>query len=206
MSTPVGGRGTLDAVAGVGPLPGIVAAAMGRARGAQFPMSCDPEVGSFLATLAAAVPAHGRILELGTGAGVGLAWLVHGLAARRDVEVVSVEIDSRMAELASQAEWPPYVRIVQDDALAVLRSCGQFNLVFADAQGGKWEGLDLTVAAVETGGQLVVDDMNPPEWMNHEHREKTLEVRLRLLSHPDLVSVEVAWASGLILSTRRMTA
>ena len=35
------------------------------------------------------------------------------------------------------------------------------------------------------------------------HARKTSEVRARLLDHPDLASVEIAWSTGLILSTRR---
>lgn len=81
---------------------------------------------------------------------------------------------------------------------------GRFDLIFADAQGGKWEGLDATVAALRPGGQLLVDDMTPGEFADEHHARKTAEVRSRLLGHPDLISVEIAWSSGLILSTRRI--
>ena len=57
-------------------LPEGVAAALGRAREAGFALSCEVGVGRLLATLAAGVRPGGRILELGTGAGVGLAWIV----------------------------------------------------------------------------------------------------------------------------------
>ena len=80
-----------------------------------FPFSCEPGAGALLSSLAAAVPAEGRILELGTGAGVGLAW---------------------------------------------LPGLGRFHLVFVDAPGGKLEGLDRSIAALEPGGVLVVDDMD----------------------------------------------
>ena len=70
-------------------LPDIVAAAYQRAAGAGFELSSEPEVGRLLASLAAGVPEQGRILELGTGAGVGLAWLVHGLDRRSDVTVLT---------------------------------------------------------------------------------------------------------------------
>lgn len=185
-------------------LPEPVRLAAERAERAGFAMSCDPGAGRLLAVLAAAVPANGRVLELGTGTGVGTAWIVHGLRGRDDVEVVTVEIDAATAALAAQYRWPPQVRLLTGDALDVTRQAGRFDLIFADAQGGKWEGLDATVAALRPGGQLLVDDMTPGEFADEQHARKTAEVRSRLLGHPDLISVEIAWSSGLILSTRRI--
>ena len=60
-------------------VPGGVQTAAKAATKAGFPLSCDPGVGRLLGVLAAGVPPHGAILELGTGAGVGLAWIVAGL-------------------------------------------------------------------------------------------------------------------------------
>jgi predicted O-methyltransferase YrrM len=119
------------------------------------------------------------------------------------VEVVTVEIDAATAALAAQFGWPPWVRLVTGDAREVTRSAGRFDLIFADAQGGKWDGLDATVAALRPGGQLLVDDMTPGESADQHHASKTSGVRSLLLGHADLVSVEIAWSSGLILSTRR---
>ena len=185
-------------------LPEPVRLAAERAERAGFAMSCDPGAGRLLAVLAAAVPANGRVLELGTGTGAGTAWIVHGLRERDDVEVVTVEIDAATAALAAQYRWPPQVRLLTGDALEVTRRAGRFDLIFADAQGGKWEGLDATVAALRPGGQLLVDDMKPVAFADEHHARKAAEVRSRLLGHPDLVSVEIAWSSGLILSTRRI--
>ncbi len=81
-------------------LPGSVRAAYERASSAGFELACEVEVGRLLAALAAAVPGGGRVLEIGTGVGVGLAWLVHGLGARRDVEVVTVELDDEVQRTA----------------------------------------------------------------------------------------------------------
>ena len=144
----------------------------------------------------------GRVLELGTGTGVGTAWIVHGLRGRDDVEVVTVEIDAATAALAAQYRWPPQVRLLTGDALDVTRRAGRFDLIFADAQGGKWEGLDTTIAALRPRAHLLVDDMMPGEFADDHHARKTSEVRARLLDHPDLTSVEIAWSTGLILSTR----
>lgn len=63
-------------------LPERVTAAVANARELGFEMSCDPGAGALLGVLAAAVPPAGRILELGTGVGVGLSWIVDGVTGR----------------------------------------------------------------------------------------------------------------------------
>jgi predicted O-methyltransferase YrrM len=167
-----------------------------------FELSCDPDVGRFLAVLAAATPTGGRILELGTGCGVGLAWIVHGLEPRDDVEVVSIEFDATSVACARRCEWPPFVSIVEGDALALLPESGMFDLVFADSEGGKWEGLDTTISSLRPGGLLLVDDMTPARWASDEHRTKTEAVRTRLLSDPQLVAVEITQGTGIVLCAR----
>jgi predicted O-methyltransferase YrrM len=121
-------------------LPAAVSEALSRADRAEFAMSSEQPVGELLAVLGAAVPGGGRILELGTGVGVGLSWIVHGLTGRADVEVVSVEADQNTAAIAADAEWPRFVRLVVGDAVAMVQASGEFDLVFADAPAGKWDG------------------------------------------------------------------
>ncbi len=184
-------------------LPEQVRLATERAAAAGFTMSCDPGAGRLLAVLAAAVPPGGRVLELGTGVGVGTAWIVHGLQGRHDVDVTTVERDPVTAQHAAAGGWPTWVRFINADALDVLQRLGTFDLIFADAQGGKWEGLGMTIAALRPGGQLLVDDMAPELFSDANYAHKTLQVRSRLLSRPDLINVEIAWSTGLILSTKR---
>jgi demethylmenaquinone methyltransferase/2-methoxy-6-polyprenyl-1,4-benzoquinol methylase len=184
-------------------LPELVIAAHARAREAGFSLSCEPGVGRLLAALAAAVPPGGRILEMGTGVGVGTAWIVHGLAGRDDVAVVSVEIDPATSAVARRGTWPPFVTLQVGDILDRLDTLGRFDLLFADSQGGKWQGLERTIQAVRPGGVLVVDDMRPPVWLNDEHRINTERVRATLLTHSDLITAELAAASGIMLATRR---
>jgi demethylmenaquinone methyltransferase/2-methoxy-6-polyprenyl-1,4-benzoquinol methylase len=172
-----------------------------------FELSCDDGVGRLLATLAAAVPPEGRILEIGTGAGVGLAWLLSGLGDRRDVEVVSLEKDDALAEsaMAAVANWPHGVSIGHGDALEILPHVGAFDLVFADAEGGKAEGLDLTLAAVAPGGILVVDDMLPKigDTYHASLLPELKAVREILLCHPAFTSSEIDFSTGVIVSTRQ---
>ena len=103
------------------PVPPLVAAATARARQAGFPMSCHPAVGRLLAVLAAHLPEGARVLELGTGTGVGTAWMVSGLMPRTDVSVTSVEKDPGTAAAAAGGYWPPFVSLRCDDALDVLK-------------------------------------------------------------------------------------
>lgn len=184
------------------PEPPLVAAAAARAHQAGFPMSCDPAVGRLLAVLAAHLPEDARVLELGTGTGVGTAWIVSGLLPRTDVTVTSVEKDPETAAAAAGGYWPSFVDLRCDDALGVLAEGGTFDLIFADAPGGKWEGLDRSVAALRPHGLLIVDDMTPePDWTD-SHRASQDSVRQALVSAPGLASAELAVGSGVILSVR----
>lgn len=186
-----------------GDVPPGVAAAYERARQSGFALSCEPEVGRLLATLATAVPEHGAILEMGTGVGVGSAWIVHGLGARRDVRVTTIDVDAQASAIAQGGVWPPFVSLLVADVLAVLDDIAPFDLIFADAQGGKWTGLERTIAALRPGGLLLVDDMTPPTWLDDAHRTHTERVRAKLLGDAQLTSVELACGSGMILAARR---
>ena len=102
---------------------------------------------ALLSALAACVPTQGRILELGTGVGTGLAWLLHGVGARTDVSLTSVDLDADLQAIARRFDWPPYVHFEQGDGCALLPDLGAFDLIFADAPGGKLDGLDRSIAA-----------------------------------------------------------
>ena len=182
----------------------LVDAAYARAERSGFPLSCERPVGQLLAVLAAGVRPGGHVLELGTGAGVGVAWLVRGLGERTDVTVTSIELDPRTAEVAATETWPSFVDLRVADALTFLpTAAGVFDLIFADAAGGKAEGLDLTIAALRPRGVLVVDDMRPAEDWPEDFKVRQDGVRRTLVEHPHLVCVELEHGSGMVLSTRR---
>jgi predicted O-methyltransferase YrrM len=182
----------------------LVDSAYARAKANGFELSCEPAVGRLLATLAAGLPPGSRVLELGTGAGVGTAWLVSGLLPRTDVTVTSVELDPGTSALAAQEDWPSFVDLRVADALDFLQNAGGgFDLIFADSPGGKSVGLDRTIAGINPRGTLVVDDMTPIEEWPDDFKAGQQRVRGTLFEHPDLLSVELDHGSGVIVSVRR---
>jgi demethylmenaquinone methyltransferase/2-methoxy-6-polyprenyl-1,4-benzoquinol methylase len=184
-------------------LPVEIVAATERAERLGFELSCEPEVGRLIAFFAQGVPANGRVLELGTGAGVGLSWIVHGIGDRRDVEVVSVELDGDLAAQVRGAGWPEWVTILQGDGAELVGTLGSFDLIFPDAPGGKIFKLRKTIVTLRPGGVLLVDDMDLSRHSDPELRSALASVGERLLEHPDLVCAELPFASGVIVGRRR---
>lgn len=184
-----------------GGLPPIVAAALARAEERRFYASCDAAIGHMLAHLAGRVPAGGRIVELGTGGGVGTAWLVHGLGERTDVTITSVDCAPQAISLASSHGFPSYVRLRCDDARAVLAEVAPVSLLFANAPAGKFDGIEESIGALRPGGVIIVDDMQPLVWLFVEHQAVLAHVRNALLAHPELIATEIE-SAGAIVATR----
>lgn len=172
------------------------------AHDARFPTSCDDQVGRLLMTLAAAVRQSGRILEIGTGVGVGTAWICEGLRGRDDVELLSVERDPALADRARLWTWPPNVTILSADATALLPELGTFDLVFADAAPLKYGHANAVINSVGCGGFLVIDDLEIDDSTTSAQRDEKQELRTCLRRDQELNVLELAWATGVILASR----
>ena len=61
---------------------------------AGFTMASEPKTGALLSVLAASKPG-GRLLELGTGTGIGTAWMLSGMEKARAFEAISAFIINR---------------------------------------------------------------------------------------------------------------
>lgn len=184
-------------------LPQRVARASELASAVRFAHSSDTTVGRLLAVLAASVPEGGRILEIGTGAGVGTSWIAEGVGPRTTIELVTIDTDASLQSSAEAIGWPDWVRFECGDAIDLVPRLGEFDLVFADAVAGKWRGLDATIESIAAGGILLVDDMAPSSWSDDEHRQRTGEVRASLIDDPRLFAVELDSATGLVMCTRK---
>ncbi|VVQ28488.1 hypothetical protein PS943_00924 [Pseudomonas fluorescens] len=186
-------------------LPKAVVIARSRARELQFKISCDDRVGRLLAVFAAAVPSGGRILEIGTGVGVGTAWISSGLHEKTDIEVVSVEVDFELSHATSNWSWSPNIKFIAADALEVLRSPGGFDLIFADASPIKYGHIESVINALCPKGVLIIDDLGANPEATVSQREKIEGLRNSLLYHPKLRAVDLDWASGVVIATRTST-
>jgi predicted O-methyltransferase YrrM len=170
---------------------------------AGFEASVEEGVGCLLTTLAASKPG-GRILELGTGAGLGTAYLLRG--ASTDSQLVTIELDSSLSELARRQISDDRVQWVVADAgdwLDSQPSQASFDLVFADTWPGKFTHLDSTLDLLAQGGLYVIDDLLPQaNWPDH-HQQRVDELIAALESRRELATVRADWASGVMICANR---
>ena len=167
-----------------------------------FDQSSDITVGRLLAVQAASVPQGGRILEIGTGSGVGTSWMAEGVGPRTTIELVTIDVDASLQSSVEDIGWPDWVRFVCGDALELVPKLGQFDLCLltpSQASGG-----DSTQPSIRSLLDiLLVDDMAPSSWSGDEHRQRTGEVRASLIDDPRLLAVELDCGTGLVMCTRK---
>lgn len=139
-------------------IPPLVQQAMKTAEERGFSLSCSPETGRLLQVLAAQVRS-GVIGEIGTGCGVGAAWMISSL--RESVVFVTVEVDEEQAQavLALLADRPR-VRVISGDWREILAH-GPFTLLFVDAAAAKRGDPEAVLGGMEPGGLIVMDDLTP---------------------------------------------
>jgi len=169
----------------------------------QFSMSSEPLVGALLRTLAATKP-RGQFLELGTGTGLATAWLLAGMDETSTL--VSVDNDKAVQDVARKAfEDDRRLTLVTSGALEYLETQVplSFDLVFADAMPGKYEGLDAALNVVKSGGFYIVDDMLPQANWPPGHAEKIPKLIDQLASRVDFEVLPLIWASSVVMAIRK---
>ena len=170
-----------------------------------FTMPSDTEVGKLLQSLVAAKPA-GRFLELGTGMGLSLSWMVAGMDEAS--EIISIDNDPKLIRIvAPEFQEDSRVNIhCMDGAEWITTYEGPpFDLIFADAWPGKYELLAETMALVKAGGMYLVDDMSEqPNWPSG-HAEKAHKLSETLVRLEGWAVTRLDWSSGVILCTKGFT-
>jgi predicted O-methyltransferase YrrM len=150
-----------------------------------FARSCEPEVGRLLHVLAAQ-RGRARVGEIGTGTGVGAAWIVSALPP--GVPFVTVELDpARAAAAASLFAADAQVRVLEGDWHELMPREAPFDLLFYDGGGKQRPELDGedVVGLLAPRGLVVMDDLTPGRPRAGD------PVREFWLGHPDLSAVEL---------------
>jgi predicted O-methyltransferase YrrM len=151
-------------------IPVLVRQAYAAARRIGFPVARDDPghgrgsaslqgTGRFLAMLAAGCTG-GSIAELGTGAGIGSAWIAGAMPA--DCTLVTAEIDPvRAAAAATVLKGDSRVRVLTGDWTELLPPLSPYDLIFCDSgvrDAATFSGL---VDLLKPGGRIVNDDITP---------------------------------------------
>ena len=168
-----------------------------------FTMASEPLTGALLRALAASKPG-GRLLELGTGTGIGTSWILAGMDAAAHLD--TMDNDPAALEIARRhLGGDSRVAFHLEDGAAFLAAQppGAFDLVYADTWAGKFTHRDLALGLLRPGGLYFIDDLTPlPTWPEG-HAEKVEALLADLESRDEFVSTRLAWASGLLLLVRK---
>lgn len=169
----------------------------------QFGMPSDLQTGSLLRTLAASRPA-GCFLEIGTGTGLSLAWIVEGMDDASSV----ISIDNHAGYQSVAAGFfneDSRVSLITTDGVLWLKENegAKFDLIFADAWPGKYELFDEAIEMVKPGGFFLIDDMLlQPNWPEGHHLNVEALIR-DLEQRADIVLTKLNWSTGLILIVKK---
>jgi len=167
-----------------------------------FAMASEPTTGALLAALAASKPG-GRLLELGTGTGLGTAWLLTGMDAGARLD--TVDIDANVVAVARRhlAADSRVTFHIMDAAEFIAHSAqSQFDLIYADTWPGKFSHLDQALALLRAGGIYFIDDLLPQTNWPEGHAPKVPPLIEALEHRPEFTTVKLSWASGLMLVVR----
>jgi predicted O-methyltransferase YrrM len=167
-----------------------------------FSMASEAKTGALLAALAASKPGA-RLLELGTGTGIGTAWLLSGMDASARLD--TVDSDAAVVEVA-RAHLGGDARVafrVEDGARFLERADrAAYDIVYADAWPGKFTHLDAALSCVAPGGIYVIDDLLPQANWPEGHATRVAALLADLERRAGFAVVRLAWASGLMLVVR----
>lgn len=181
-------------------LPETYESILAKTKELNFDMPSDILLGSLLRTLVCSKPG-GQFLELGTGTGLSLSWMMDGL---KGGIVISIDNDPELIRVAKTYLDVANVEIIcQDGGEWISNNSGKhFDLVFADTWPGKYHYLEETLEMVKIGGIYLIDDMLPqPNWPDG-HAEKAEKLVQKLESLENFQLTKMHWSTGLIMAVR----
>ena len=181
-------------------VPPLVARALDLSRKEGFITVTRTETGRLLAALAAS--RTGTLAELGTGCGVGSAWLDSGITG--DARVVTAELDPALAEKVQELFVEAQRIEVTSGDWSTLERYAPFSLLFVDVRDVK-RSVDVVADLMGTGGMVVLDDFTPCQTWPPVYAGRVDVVREQWLADDRFTAVEVMVAedASVVIATRR---
>jgi predicted O-methyltransferase YrrM len=183
-------------------IPEIHQKIIGKSNEIGFTMPSDVYVGSLLKTLISSKP-NGKFLELGTGIGLSLSWMISGMDEQSTL--ITLDNDAHLIDIAKEYfSADQRLEILCEDGTEWIKNYKgeKFDLVFADAWPGKYSEIEEVLGLIKVGGFYVIDDMvAQPNWP--EGHDSNVEELISYLENKDDFNLtKMNWSTGLIIAVR----
>ena len=169
-----------------------------------FTMPSDLYIGTMLKTLIASKP-NANILELGTGIGLSLSWMIDGMD--KGSRITTVDNDPKLIAIAKRYFGDDKrVKIVCADGTDWIRAYEEdsFDLIFADAWPGKYSEIAETLDMVKIGGFYIIDDMTPQSNWPSGHQDHVDGLVDYLEKREDFTLTKLNWSTGVLIAVRTL--
>lgn len=168
-----------------------------------FTMPSDMYIGTLLKTLISSKPgAH--VLELGTGIGLSLSWMIDGMD--ENSRLITVDNDPELISIAKgYFGKDERVQIICDDGSEWIKNYqgDAFDLIFADAWPGKYSEIDEVIELLKVGGFYVIDDMTVQSNWPDGHDKNVNRLVAYLEDRTDINLTKMNWSTGLVLAVKK---
>ncbi len=168
-----------------------------------FSMPSDLYIGTLLKTLVTSKP-NGKFLELGTGIGLSLSWMIDGMD--EESTLTSIDNDLELIEIAKNFfNHDERVEILCQDGIEWIKSQSNksYDLIFADAWPGKYSDIEKILNMVNIGGFYIIDDMSQQENWPEGHQQHVNTLIDYLEKRADFVLTKMNWSTGLIIAVKK---
>jgi predicted O-methyltransferase YrrM len=168
-----------------------------------FTMPSDMYIGTLLKTLISSKPgAH--VLELGTGIGLSLSWMIDGMD--ENSRLITVDNDPELISIAKgYFGKDERVQIICDDGSEWIKNYqgDAFDLIFADAWPGKYSEIDEVIELLKVGGFYIIDDMTVQSNWPDGHDKNVNRLVAYLEDRTDINLTKMNWSTGLVLAVKK---